>query len=91
MKILFMPISIGVGLVAGAIGKKIFDAAWGLIDDKEAPEPKHRHIPLPKLLLALLVQGAIFRLVRGLADHGLRHGFARLTGSWPGEEEPDRK
>lgn len=91
MKLVFTPISIVAGLVAGAIGKKIFDAVWSLIDDEEAPEPKHREIPVAKLVLALLIQGAIFRLVRGMADHGLRHAFARTTGSWPGEEEPDRK
>jgi hypothetical protein len=89
MKILFMPVSIVAGLIAGQIGKKIFDAVWGLIDDEEAPEPKHREIAMVKLVVALLVQGAIFRLVRGLADHGLRHAFARSTGSWPGEIEPD--
>jgi hypothetical protein len=89
MKFLFMPVSIIGGLVAGSIGKKIFDAIWGLIDDEEAPEPKHRDIPAVKRVLALLVQGAIFRLVRGMADHGMRHGFQRLTGAWPGEEDPD--
>jgi hypothetical protein len=91
MKFAFMPISIAGGIAAGAIGKKIFDMLWGLIDDEEAPEPKHRDIPLVKLAVALVVQGAIFRLVRGLADHGMRHGFARATGAWPGEEQPDPK
>lgn len=91
MKFLFTPLSIAGGLVAGAIGKKIFDAVWGLIDDEEAPEPKHREIPMAKLVLALVVQGAIFRVVRGMADHGMRHGYARLTGEWPGEEEPDKE
>jgi hypothetical protein len=42
-----------------------------------------------KLLAALVVQGAIFRLVRGLVDHGSRHGWRKLTGSWPGEERPE--
>jgi hypothetical protein len=87
MKILFMPISIVAGIVAGQIGKKVFDGIWGLIDDEEAPEPKHRDIPYAKLVIALLVQGAIFRLVRGMADHGLRQAFAKSTGSWPGEEQ----
>jgi hypothetical protein len=89
MKVLFMPVSIISGLLAGAVGKKVFDALWGLIDDEEAPEPKHRDVAFAKLLLALLIQGAIFRLMRGLADHGTRHGFARLAGAWPGEEKPD--
>jgi hypothetical protein len=42
-----------------------------------------------KLLPALIIEGALFRIVRGLVDHGTRHGFARVTGSWPGEERPE--
>jgi uncharacterized protein DUF4235 len=89
MKILFAPVSILGGLLAGLIGKKIFEQVWGLIDDQEPPEAKHREVEYPKLTGALLLEGAIFRLVRGLFDHGVRHLFQRLTGSWPGEEEPE--
>ena len=88
-KVLFIPISIGGGFVAGMIGRKIFEKAWGLIDDEEAPKPKHREISLAKLVPALALEGAIFRVVRGLFDHGSRQGFLRLTGSWPGEEAPE--
>jgi len=42
-----------------------------------------------KLIVALIVQGAIFRAVRGLVDHGSRHAFQKMTGSWPGEEQPE--
>jgi hypothetical protein len=89
VKFLFMPISIGGGIVAGLVGKKIFEVIWGAIDDEEAPDPKHREIHIGKLAAALALEGAIFRLVRGLFDHGSRQGFAQLTGSWPGEERPE--
>jgi len=89
MKFAFMPIGIAAGLLAGQISKKIFDFVWSRFDDEEAPHPKHREIDLVKLLPALLVEGALFRLVRGLTDHGTRRGFARLTGTWPGEERPE--
>ena len=89
MKFLFLPISILGGLLAGMIGKKIFEQVWGLIDDEEPPEPKHRQAQYAKLAGALLLEGAIFRLVRGYFDHGARYGFQRLTGSWPGEEAPE--
>jgi hypothetical protein len=85
----FTPLGIVLGLAGGQLSKKIFDFIWGLVDDEEAPRPKHRDVPLLKMLVALLVEGAIFRLVRGLVDHGSRHGWARLTGSWPGEERPE--
>ena len=89
MNVVFAPISIAIGLAAGQLSKKLFDAVWGLVDDEEAPHPKHRQIPFAKLIIALLVEGAIFRTVRGLVDHGARHGWRRITGSWPGEEAPD--
>jgi hypothetical protein len=41
-------------------------------------------------VLALVLQGAIFRAVRGLVDHGARRGFYNLTGSWPGDEAPEK-
>jgi Protein of unknown function (DUF4235) len=89
MKFLFMPINIAAGLLAGFLGKKIFERLWGLIDDEEPPTPEHREFSWPKLIAALAVEGAIYRLVKGLVDHGARRAFARGTGTWPGEEKPD--
>lgn len=89
-KLLFIPFSMIGGMIAGTLSKKTFEALWGLFDDQEAPEPKHRDVSLVKLVSALILQGAIFRAVRGLFDYGTRQAFQRLTGSWPGEEQPER-
>jgi hypothetical protein len=91
VKIAFIPISVLGGLLAGFIGQKVFDAIWGKVDEREPPQPEHREISLAKLVLALAIEGAIFRLVKGLFDHGARRGFARMTGSWPGEESPEKE
>jgi Protein of unknown function (DUF4235) len=91
MNAIFTPIGLALGLAAGQISKKIFDFVWGLVDDEEAPRPKHREIPLLKLLIALLVEGAIARAVRGFVDHGTRRGWARVTGAWPGDERPEEE
>jgi len=89
MKFVFTPISIALGLVAGLLGKKIFERLWGVVDDEEPPRSEHREFSWPKLIAALLFEGAIFRLVKGLTDQGARRAFARATGSWPGEEAPN--
>jgi len=89
-KVLFLPVSIGSGLLAGAIGKKLFGLVWGRFDDQEPPRAEHRDVSLPKLGLALVLEGALFSLIRGLLDHGSRHAFTRVTGTWPGDEAPDR-
>jgi Protein of unknown function (DUF4235) len=89
MKFVFLPISIAGGLIAGLVAKKLFEQLWGLVDDQEPPEAKHREVNYGKLAAALLLEGAIFRFTRGFLDHGTRRGFHRLTGSWPGEEAPE--
>jgi hypothetical protein len=89
MKLLFLPFSILGGVIAGFVSKKIFEQVWSVIDHEEPPDAKHREISMVKMLAALALEGAIFRAVRGLADHGSRRSFHKVTGSWPGEEEPD--
>jgi hypothetical protein len=88
-KVLFTPLSISAGLLAGVLGKKIFNHVWGLIDEEEPPDSKHRDIGWGRLLLAGALQGAIFRSVKELTDHAARRGFYRTTGTWPGEKRPD--
>ena len=83
VKALFTPISIVSGLSAGIVAGPIFKLVWGLIDDEEAPDPKHREVVYLKLVGALLIEGAITRTVRGFVDHGSRHAYHRLTGAGP--------
>jgi Protein of unknown function (DUF4235) len=89
MRFVFAPFSIVGGLLAGLVAAKVFERIWGLIDEQEPPDARHREISPVKLASALMLEGAIFRLVRGAFDHGARLGFRRLTGSWPGEEAPE--
>jgi hypothetical protein len=88
-KLLFIPVGVIGGLIAGFLGKKAFDVAWSLVDEEEPPEAEHRDVPLGKLVLANALQGAIFRATRALADHEARRAFASVTGSWPGDEAPE--
>jgi hypothetical protein len=88
-RILFAPLSIAGGLLAGLLGTKLFEFIWGRIDDEEPPEPEDRDTTWLKLGIALVLQGAIFRLVRGAFDHGARRAFYGRTHTWPGEKEPD--
>jgi hypothetical protein len=88
-KLLFIPFSIAAGLIAGLVGKKLFNGLWGVIDDEEPPDSKHRDISWGRLLIAGAIQGAIFRAVKEATDHASRRAFYRTTGTWPGEKRPD--
>ncbi|MFL5870464.1 MAG: DUF4235 domain-containing protein [Solirubrobacterales bacterium] len=91
VKVMFIPVSVAGGLLAGLLAKKAFEASWSVVDDEEPPEPEHREVPLAKLVAALALEGAIFRAARGLSDHLARGAFERATGVWPGEERPEPK
>lgn len=91
MKFLFAPFSIIGGLIAGFLGKKIFEQVWALFDDEEPPEAEHRQASWAKVIVAAAMSGAIFRATKMAVDRGMRVAFASTTGSWPGEEEPEQK
>ena len=80
-KVLFTPFGIAAGLAAGFVGKVAFDQIWKLIDEEEPPEPDQNDIDVRKLVIGLALQGAIFRAVRGVAEHQARRGFQRWSGA----------
>ena len=88
-KIAFLPLSVGSGLIAGALARRAFAAMWGVFDDEEPPKPEHRDVSLVKLVAAVALEGVVFSITRSLVDHGARHAFERVTGQWPGEEHPE--
>ena len=90
MRFLFAPIGILAGLAAGFAAQKGFEKVWAIFDDQEAPEAEDREVSYAKLAVALILEGAIFRLVKGMVDRGARVGFASLTGSWPGEQDSSK-
>jgi hypothetical protein len=89
VKILFIPFSITGGLVSGFVAKKLFEQAWGIVDDREPPKPTHREASMAKVVAAAALEGAIFKGTRAALDHKSRSAFASATGTWPGEKQPE--
>jgi len=89
MTLIYKPIAVLLGLLAGLISKKIFDQVWGLIDEEEPPKPNTERASWPKVLAAAAVQGVTFRLTRATIERAGAKAFAGMTGTWPGEKEPE--
>jgi hypothetical protein len=85
-KLLFTPLSIVSGIFASLIGKKLFARVWAFVDKEDPPQADQRGAPWPKLVIALAIEGAVFRMVKGVVNHAARGWFAGLTGSWPGTD-----
>jgi hypothetical protein len=84
MSVVFKPVGILSGAMAGLVGRKLYERMWRLVDSQNPPAPSHDQVSLPRLTASLALEGAISQVARGLADHGARRGFAALTGEWPG-------
>jgi Protein of unknown function (DUF4235) len=91
MKLLFIPVSVIAGLIAGFLGRKTFEQVWGVIDTEEPPQPDHRQASWGKVIAAAALEGAVFRATRAAVDRGSRVAFERSTGTWPGEGRPEQE
>ncbi len=89
MKLIYRPIGLILGILAGLIGKRLFDFAWTKLDDEEPPEATTKEAPWGKIVAAAALQGVIFRTTRVVVDRYGARGWYYLTGSWPGEIQPD--
>jgi hypothetical protein len=88
MKLLFAPLRLIAARVADRAGRKTVRSVWGVFDDGTPPRPDQRGAGLARLAVALVLEGAVYKLVSGLSDHAARRWFAGLTGRWPGEDGP---
>ena len=52
MKLLYKPVGIVLGIVAGLISRKLFERLWALIDREDPPKPTTRETTWPKVLAA---------------------------------------
>jgi hypothetical protein len=89
MGLIYKPIGIVLGLLAGLLGKRLFDFAWTKIDDEEPPKPTTQDTTWARVIAAAAVQGVIFKTTRVVVDRYGAKGWYHLTGSWPGEKRPD--
>jgi hypothetical protein len=91
MKLLYKPFGIVLGIVAGLIGRRLFTVVWGWVspEDEEPPEAKTKDTTAARAIGVAVVQGMIYSGVRAGVDRAGARAFEHLTGTWPGEKEPD--
>ena len=89
MKILYKPFGLVLGVLAGIVSQKLFNAVWGIFDKEEPPKPTTERADWPKVIAAAAVQGVTFRVTRATVDRLGAQGFRYFTGILPGEKEQE--
>jgi len=86
-RLLSMLVSMGGGVLAGAVFRKIWKLA---ADEDEAPKATDAGKGWPEVLAAAALQGAIFAVVTASVERLAAAGTRSLTGTWPGEDSDER-
>jgi hypothetical protein len=88
-KILFRPLGVFFGLfVARTVANKTFDSTWERRYGTEAPTWETKSATWPQVVGAAALRGTLMAVSAAVLSRGAAKGFYRLTGFWPGEEEP---
>ena len=87
-KVLYRPVGMASSIVGGLVASAVFKKVWQQAAPGDKPDPPkalESEYPLKEILIAAVVQGAIYSLVKTLIDRGGARMFQRWTGEWPGD------
>ena len=86
-KLLYRPVGIVSSIAGGLIASLLFKQIWKRVSQGEGadpPTPLQSEYAFKEILLAAVLQGAIFAAVKAVIQRQGAKGFQRVTGEWPG-------
>ncbi|MFI7320186.1 DUF4235 domain-containing protein [Streptomyces venezuelae] len=83
-KIAYKPVGLALGAVSGIAAGALFKQTWKLLGhDQDAPDATDDERGWGEVLIAAVLQGAIFAGVKASVDRAGAATTRRLTGTWP--------
>ncbi len=85
-KILYTPLSVGLGIGAGIVARKGFDAIWDKLDGSGdgPPSAGDQEASVAKVAAAAALQATTFAVTKAVVDRQGRRFYQHITGFWPG-------
>ena len=86
-KILYRPVGIVSSIIGGLVASLLFKQVWKRVSAGEGadpPGPLESEYPFKEIVLAAVLQGAIYAAVKAVIQRQGAKGFQRATGEWPG-------
>ncbi len=83
---LYRPFGLTGALGGGLLASIIFKQLWKRFapgDQDKPPTARGTEYPVKQIVIAALLQGALYSLVKTTIDRGGAHVFQRITGEWP--------
>lgn len=84
-KAIYKPLSLATGVLGGIAAGVVFKQIWKRVDDNDAaaPNPKDLDRSVREVLIAAVIQGAVFGLVKAAVDRAGATGYRALTHEDP--------
>jgi len=86
-KILYRPVGIVSSIAGGLLASVIFKQVWKRVsagDGVDPPGPLESEYAFKEIMLAAVIQGAIYSAVKTVIQRQGARTFQRATGEWPG-------
>jgi hypothetical protein len=87
-KLLYRPVGLVSSIVGGLLASLIFKQVWKRVsagdNDADPPGPLQSEYPFKEILIAAVLQGAIYSVVKTIINRQGAKAFQRATGEWPG-------
>ncbi|MGA8986823.1 DUF4235 domain-containing protein [Aeromicrobium sp.] len=86
-KILYRPVGLISSIIGGLIASLLFKNIWKRVsagDDADPPGALQSEYGFKEILVAAVLQGAIYAAVKAIIQRQGAKGFQRVTGEWPG-------
>jgi hypothetical protein len=89
IRLLYKPVSVLVSVLGGVLAGVIFKQVWKLAaGEDDAPKATDARRGWREILPAAALQGAIYAVVKAVIARGTAEGTRKLTGVWPGKDDP---
>lgn len=83
-RVLYKPLSLIMSVLGGILAGKIFSQLWGRIGtDDTVPAPDDLSYSTREVLIAAVIQGAVFGLVKAGVDRAAARSYRAITHEDP--------
>jgi predicted metal-dependent enzyme (double-stranded beta helix superfamily) len=90
--VLYKPFGVLISVLGGILAGMAFKRIWRAVaGEDDSPNATDKQRTWSEVLIAATAEGALYGVVKAAINRAGATGFARATGTWPGNEESPTK